>query len=296
METPTLYLFVNDYVSHETHPAPITSTDEAVISNNFDYEMLFDGTKRVYIDIGLQLNRVEILYRIGIEFNGLEMEWDDVFSTDFIQPFVDNAVDYCYDGYCVYCDENNISRPDEIPLEPSLVASFTESIISRYVNYRSHDDIANAYLLQNVGLECETGSDTVLLMNCSFAILDQILFDSKAFNNAHNRNVFTDIIPLPRYLTIRDNCLLIEYDDVQLNVLDTIWLFQCFDCALQMLVGEKSDIIKEELKTKGFDNKKVRSYIKTGTKQFAALRKMLQSSNARFPNLEKLPDWNSLFH
>lgn len=295
METPTLYIFVNDYVSTTTHPEPITNSIEAVLSSNFDYEMLFDGTKRVYFDAGIRMNCVEILYRFAVEFNGTNMEWTDVFSAEFLEPLVDETMQNCCQGYYDYCDKNNISC-DYLDIAPSQIESFTHNIINQYLEYRSQGDLENAYLINNVGLEFESGTDTILLINCSFAILDQILFENKAFDNARNRNTLSDHIPLPRYLTIRNNCLLIEVDDVSLNFLDTIYLMLLFDAALQMLVGDKSDILKAALETKGYNNKKVRLYLKTATKQFAELHKMLDNSGARVSNLENLPDWNSQFH
>jgi hypothetical protein len=294
METPHLYLFVTENILTEIHPASISNADEAIFSNNFDYEMLFDGTKRVYFDIGLRLNRVEVVFRSGIEFNGSNMEWIDVFNIEFLLPLTTRAVELCYEAYSEFCYDNNISYPDNFDINSSLTESITKSIIERYVNYRSHDDVDNAYLLQNIGIECKTDTDSVLLIQCTFAILDEILFENKAFNNARNRNTFSDIIALPRYLTIKNNCMLIEVDDIELNFLDTILFLQCLDCALQMLVSDKSDIITLALETKGIDNEMVRSYIKIGTEEFAQFREMLKRSNARITNLEILPDWNSL--
>lgn len=295
METPNLYIHLNDYVSKQTHPAPLSDPDEAVFSCNFDYEILSDGTKRVYIDVGLRMNYVEILYRMSIEFDGNVIDWPDVFSTDIINPLVDNTLVCTTQGYFDYCEENNIPYC-YIEIDAPLIDSFTKNIIDQYVNYRSQDDISNAFLLYSPGLECETGTETILVFQCTFAIIDQLLFDNLAFNNARNRATFSDTIPMPRYLTIRDNCAFIDIQNVDLNFLDTIILIECIDCALQMLVGDKSDIIKDALKDKDINSKKIRSFIKIASKHLALLRESYKSKEIRIINLENLPDWNRLFH
>ncbi|GEM_PF-4058539 len=295
-ETPKIYLFFTDYIRAEIKPISINSDDETQLSSNFDYEMLFDGTKRVYIDIGLNFNRVEIMFRSGFEFDGRELEWSDVFTPEYILPFTAEAIDLCYEAYTEYCSEHGISLSEDIEYDPTLAEEFSQSIIERYLNYRSSDDAKNAYLLSNVGLECESGTDSILVFKCTYTILREILFSNTAFSNSRNRDAFGEVIPLPRYITIKNNCMLIEVEDVLLNFVDTVYFLQCLDCALQMLVGDKSDIVASAIASKGISNEMVQAYIKAGTKQFKQFREMLQSSNASIANLETLHDWNSLLH
>jgi hypothetical protein len=288
------YLFLTDYLWTDIFPTSSFEDEEAVLSSNFDYEMLFDGTKRVYIDIGLKMNQVAIMFRSGIEFDGRENSWTDVFTHDFIFPLVNASVQNCDQAYSGFCEEHNMLYPHNLDINDILLETITNSIIEQYVTYRSISDADHAYLINTIGLECDIDADMLVLFKCTFAILDEILFTNPAFNKAHNREAFSDCVPVQRYATLKHNCLEPEEDVVQLSFYDTIMFFQCLDCALQMLVGDKFDRLLLAVEAKGIDKKMSATFIKAGTEMFAEFRKMLQSSNAHITNIENLPDWNSI--
>jgi hypothetical protein len=288
------YLFLTDYLWTDIFPTSSFEDEEALLSSNFDYEMLSDGTKRVYIDIGLKMNHVAIMFRSGIEFDGRENSWADVFTHDFIFLLVNASVQNCYQAYSEFCEEHNKLYPYNLDINDVLPETITNSIIEQYVTYRSISDVEHAYLINNIGVECEIDADMSVAFKCTFAILDEILFTNPAFNKAHNREAFSDYVPIQRYATLKHNCMQPEAEVVQLSFYDTIMFFQCLDCALQMLVGDKFDRLLLAVEAKGIDKNMSTTFIKVGTEMFAVLRKMLQSSNARIINIENLPDWNSI--
>jgi hypothetical protein len=296
MKDVTLYLFHAECLWFETYDKPFNEEEEAVISGNFDYDNLFDGTKRVYFDIGLKYNNAGILYRIGIEFDGREIPWSEVFNFDFIYKMTNRAIELCNEEYCGICDERNISCTYVSDINASIPTLLANETIKQYLEYRSVFDQQNEYLINNVGLECESGTDSEALLKCTFLILDEILIKNPSFNKERNQDSFDDIIPMPKYYTLRYNCLRIEHQDVQLSFYDGILFYHCLDCALQMLIGDRSDIIISALESNGIDNEMQHTYIKSGTDLFTQLHEMLKNSNARILNLEKHIDWNSIIH
>lgn len=288
------YLFHTDYLWTEVFPTTTLEDEEVVLSSNFDYEMLFDGTKRVYIDIGLKTNQLAIMYRSGIEFDGRENSWADVFTHDFIFLLVNASVQNCDQAFSDFCEEQNTLYPHNFDMDDIHLETITNSIIEQYLNYRSVSDVENAYLINNIGLECEIDADMFMAFKCTFTILDEILFTNPAFNKAHNREAFSDFVPIQRYATLKYNCMQPEAEVVQLSFYDTIMFFQCLDCALQMLVGNQFDQLLLAVEAKGIDKNMSTTFLKLGTEMFTEFRNMLQSSNARIINIENTPDWNSI--
>ncbi len=267
---------------------------EADITSNYDYETRPDGKKWVYIDIGLKLNYASVVYRSGFEFDEKALTWKDIFVPGTVNAMLKTAFEETQKGYIVFCEANKIQIPESCKIPDALLEPFGNTIIEQYTLYRSISDEENAYLINTIVLECETGLETYLIFKYTFDILQEVLFYLPAFNKEHNREVFSDIIPLPRYFTLRHNCKAIEYDDISLSGYDMVMFFQCLDCALQMLIGNKADFLISYLQPQGFDAETQAAYIKSGTNQFNLLNTMLKNSNARITNLENRVDWLSI--
>lgn len=294
MPDPQLYQCQTETIWFETYDEPCTSAHEPNITYSFDYETLFDNTKRVYIDINLKFQHAAILFRSGIEFDGSNHTWDNVFTHDFLLPITKISIESCYQCFFEECEEAKNPYKYGLEINEDLPEIIIATIIEKYTWYRSKDDQKNADLLSIIGIDCVSGTDTIIVINTTFCILDQILFHHPAFDKQHNKEAFSDSVPIPRYLTLKFKCLLIEYDDVQLNVFDMIMFCQTLDCALQMLVGNKSDVIIKAIAGKGITNELQQEYITLGTELFAQLKESLQTTNTRLVNLENFVDWNSL--
>lgn len=289
-----LYIFFDDYIYTNINTIPFIDEGKAKFSSNFDYEMLFDETKRISFDIGIEMDIVEITFRTAFEFDGSEYSWKDLFEQDFIFILAKRSVDNCYDAFIEFCDTNNIPIDHSIEIDQKVYEKITHETIEQYINYRSKSDLQHEYLINNVGLECETGTDTIATIKPTFAVLDEILYLNDQFFRTNNCEAFSDFVPLPRYNTIKINCSIIEIDNIELNFYDTILFFICLDCALQMLIGDKSDILISAIEKKGVDKEMLKTFFKEGTELFKQLQEVLKSTNTRILNFDKQPDWNSI--
>ena len=289
-----VYLYQTDY--NWVDPAPVTIKDEneASITSTYDYEELPDGTKRIYFDIGVRTYALAMDYRTGFELDGEDLPWSLIFAHNIIHPLVEVALKKSIEAYSESCDEFGITHPRDIELKEDFAEGFANTIVGQYVNYRSHYDEKNEHAISSSGLEIEIGSDMELLFECTFTIMDNILFTNHAFNHAHNIDVFTDHVNIQRYNTLKHCCLQPDTEIIELNMFSSIMFLDSLACALQMLVGDKSDLLEAVLEEKGIDKEQIKSYIKIGTELFAHFNDMLERSQARVTNLENQPDWNQL--
>lgn len=291
MTKPSFQLNQSHHLWFEIFDKPYEDGHKTTITSNYDYEALPDGTKWVYIDLGITLNYCSNVYRCGFEFNDAALSWKDIFVFDMIKTMLEIAFAETQKGYILFCEVNKLELPARIELPETLLVPFANTIIEQYVLYRSVDDKENAYLLNNIVLEAGYGSNTYSLLIYTFDILHEVLFYHPDFRRENNREIFNDIIPLPRYFTLKYKCKEIERGNVDLNGVDTVYLFQCLDCALQMLVSDKSDSLISVLEPRGFDAEAQAEFISSGTEEFNNLSCMLQESNARILNLEDRVEW-----
>jgi hypothetical protein len=289
-------LFYNDYIWTEIFTNDEPDNQSSEISCNFDYETMPDGIKHIFIDIGFSSNKAKVMFRSGFNFEDNQMSWKQIFTHDVLLNFINSAIHITHKAFIDFCSIKNISYPENLKFDQVLPNNIATSIIELYQNRRSIEDEKNAHLIKIIALECKTGTEPTLIFKTTFAILDELMFFNPQFNNKHNRIAFSDCIPMPCYITLRRYCLLVETEDIQLNLLNTIRFFQCLDCALQMLMDDKYDTILKSLASKSMDQDYINDYIKAGTDLFDQLHEMLKPSKARLLNLEELPDWNSILN
>lgn len=288
---------------HPNHPEVIISDydpeNPAVdFSGNFDYELSAKGTRCVYIDIEIRMIPVgAILVRSDFEFesNGGGSFWDELFTIDFIYPMVNLALHESVAAFEDQCEQLQIKLPFEIPFSSDIVSLIGKNIVDQYLKYRKPDDIQNAFFKNTIGLECTQGNATFVTIQATFLIIDELIYNNPLFNRKHNKAVLSMYIPESKYNTIKMNCLEIVDHPVKLYFYDTILFYTCVDCALQMLLGDKSDLLINALEENGMVKEFRDAYFKHGTELFNQLHKNLSKSHARITNLEEQHDWNKLF-
>jgi hypothetical protein len=286
---------------HSDHPELINRNCDSdnptvLFISSFDYEKRSSDKWRVYIDIGIKLMPIaKIMVRLAFEFKRTGILWDDVFDIEVIRNMVDLTMKQCIITFKENCKESAIELPFEIPFSEEVVLQISNSIISQYFDIRKPQDIANSYLLSKIGLECKPETDAVILLKCTFMVLDELFYNSKLFNRKHNLEVFSDYMPEPKYFTIKMNCCEIDEHQVKLNYFDTILFYICVDCALQMLVGDKSDLLIAALERSGFTDGIKKAFLKHGTAFFEQYQTKVVMPGVRIINLEEKHDWNMLF-
>ena len=286
---------------HSDHPEFIienydSDSPKVFFISSFDYEVRSSDVGRIYIDIGIKLMPVaKIMVRLAFEFKSMGKSWDDIFDNEVIRNMVDQTMKQCINTFKEKCKESAIELPFEIPFSEEVVLQISNTIIAQYFDIRKPQDIANAYLLSKIGLECKPETDSVILLKGTFMVLDELLYNSNLFNRKHNLEVFADYVPEPKYFTIKMNCNEIDEHQVKLNYFDTILFYICVDCALQMLVGDKSDLLIAAIERNGFTEKIRKAFLKHGTAFFEQYQTKVRMPGVRIINLEEKHNWNMLF-
>jgi len=286
---------------HPDHPEVINENYDPdnptlLFISSFDYEKRPADKWRIYIDIGIKLMPIaKIKVRLAFEFKSKGISWDDIFEIEVIRNMVDLTMQQCIITFKENCKESAIELPFEIPYSEEVVLQISNTLIAQYFDIRMPQDIANAYLLSKTGLECKPEIDSVILLKCTFMVLDELFYNSKQFDRKHNLEVFSDYVPEPKYFTIKMNCGEIDEHRVKLNYLDTILFYICVDCALQMLLGDKSDLLIAALEKNGFTDEIRKAFLKHGTAFFEQYQTKVRMPGVRIVNLEEKHDWNLLF-
>ena len=286
----------SNYLWFNVNDADTKSNQDNDISFNFDYEKLAGKIWRFYIDITLKLQNIDNMVRTAFQFIDEELNWDDIFIPDMITPMVNTAVQKCQGAFIQLCKSNKIPIDENIEIGEEIILSISNAIIEQYSGHRKLSDKQNEYLLNNTGLVIEPGYEVIVTIQCVFMIIDEFLFNQQPTHKIHNHKTFGEIVPIPRYITIKMNSLEIEKQTVELSFYDTIMFYQCLDCALQLLLGDKAPGLIATLEKRGLNQEVQDIFFKNGTILFKQLREMLESSNARFINLETQRDWNNLLH
>jgi hypothetical protein len=271
-----------------------TDANKVTYSADFDYEKISASQLRVYIDMQIQTQQADMKYRCGFQFKLTNPGWDEIFVTDALYPLVTSAIDQSCTCYNTLCDQNQISAP-VLKFDDQVASKITESFIYTYYTYRKPEETLNEYLINNTGLTWSKGKNTIILLQCTFIILDAFLYDYQGFDTIHNREEFEKVLPFTKYLTLKFNCREIENKKVKLSFLNAILFLQCVDCALKLLLGNKEDILIPPIEAKGMDEEIRTIYIVEGGKFIKQMNESFKNSGARIINLEKFYDWDALF-
>ncbi len=285
------------------HPKDITlsqiignpaDANKVTYSAAFDYEKISAAQLRVYIDMYFETQQAELTHRCGFQFKFTNPDWDAIFVSTALHSLVISAIDKSCLCYNRLCAENQVSAP-MLKFEDEVATKITENFINKYYTYRKPEDTRNAYLINNTGLIWSKGKNTIILLQCTFIILDAFLYDNQGFDNIHNREEFEKVLPFTKYLTLKFNCREIENKSVKLSFLNAIFLLQCVDCALKLLLGNKEEVLIPTIEARGMDEEIRSVYIVEGGKFIKQMNDSFKNSGARVINLETFYDRDALF-
>lgn len=296
MTNPPFQLSQSHHLWFEIFDKPFEDGYNATFAINYDYETLPDDTKWVYIDLSIKQHYCSVDYRSGFKISDNDLTWKDIFVFDMIKPMLQIAFAETLKGYIQFCEVNKLELPARAEFPESLIEPFANSIIEKYILYRSVSDEQNDDLINVVTLDAEPGSNIYSIFIYTFEILHEVLFYNPSFNRENNRNVFAEVIPMSRYFTLKYKCKGIERGDITMNGVDMVFFFQCLDCALQMIVGDKAYQIITALEPRGFSGETHVEFIRSGTEEINNFKSLLKQYNARILNLEDHIDWMKLLN
>lgn len=258
----------------------------------YDYAKVSPGHWRVFLDLRFE---VETIAYMGLRcgFEALAPE-ENVFSTEAFEVMLEATLEIGLETFETQRKAHNL---EPVSLQMEDFAEYQKNIATdfahSYFEYRQADDHRNENLMGE-GVRFTAGSHTSLILHGTFMIVDQVLFLNPNFNHSHNQNVFTGIIPLVRYNTLKLKTINIASEEVAFSWLQVVYFLLAMDAALQLMVGDHLDAMTDQLEALGLTEPTRVEYLKQASNMLAEIKEDMRQADMQIVNLEQVYDWNSL--
>lgn len=265
--------------------------------NNFDYETLPGNRREFYSDLTMRMpNVASITIRSQFQIVAEDFDWDLFFAEDILYPLIEAALNSTTNSFKSICQNNHLQLPtlmleEGYTVGEEMVKQLCKGIVDQYFNNRRQYNIENKEAIETIALECPMGTTMNISLNVTFMLLDEILFNNKHFKKKQNRAIFFTYVPEMKYNTLRMKCIQIGKHDVKLTQMDVYFFLKCIDCAVQMLVGDKSDYLIAGVDPQNITPKIQHVLFKSASELFAIYNNNPKDKNSL--NEEKL-EWNKL--
>lgn len=289
----------NRYKLHEevypSHPvkARYKGVDDlsANVSFRFDYEQFPNDKWLFHGDTTLEVERCGwLITRTTFRINCTEAE---LFSPPILLPLIKESFKTVVGAFKNFAAENDFPVEETIDVNDRFAEKFVQHTIDTYRN-RAEDDEANSWAYDMDGMHLTPGGNTSLIVTGTFMILDHLLYENPEFDNEHNRDAFSEMVPLQVYETVKLKCMQIAEKEIQLNWMHTIFFLICTDCALQMLIGEHADKLIERTEKFGMSELRRKEYITFCSEMLEHYKNQMKEGKMTISNLENKIDWNAL--
>jgi hypothetical protein len=293
---------VNSYILHHEvygpeHPLHHlnNANPEAPVANisfTYDYERLPQDEWLFHADASISIIPYgNLLTRTSLQLTATPAE---LFSPPIMKLIIKTALETVTATFPQFSATNHFPQMGTIGVTDQLIIGFLQPAINTYTHHRAKNDINNHVLLTTAGLQLTPGGNTSLILKGTFIILDQILYENPAFNGEHNRNAIATYVPLPSYETVKWKCIQIDKQNVQLTWMDTMFLFLCLDCALQLLLGDHADTLTPGIEKFGMSELRRQEYITFSSEMLRVIKNQMKDKAFTILNLEDQIDWNRL--
>ena len=286
---------------HPNHPEVLLADYdpdelELDVAGNFDYEITDDNLRHIYIDLETKVVPYGAIFvRSDFEFELNGDTWDDYFTHDFLYPMVKLSLQESGDAFKEACEEEQITLPRDIPVQDKFIISICESVIDLYFTIFKPYDLANAELRNTIAFDCPQCNAAFITMQGTFLVIDEIIYHNPLFNRKHNQHVFGNYVPLMKYNTLRAKCMDIVKHPVKLSSYNTILFYTCVDCAMQMLLGDKSDVLAIACDARGMTSEVRTLFYRLATELFDMVYKNPDQTQTGMADQRAMHDWNALF-
>ena len=257
------------------------------VGNLFDYATLPEHQWEFYSDISVKLPHLAaVMIRSQYKIYSEDFEWDHFFVVENVKPILTNAINNALFEFRHICLQNSVALTPEMSREDPIVPDETiekvcENMVDQYLTLRKPFDMANSEALTEIELKCPSLGPAEVTLNLTFLVMEQILFNNRRFNRIHNREVFFGIVPEMKFYSLRMKSVQIGEHNVDLTVMDVHYFLICMDCALQMVLGDKADLLIPILEERGATDEVQKMWFKSATDLIHACRESVEDSIER---------------
>lgn len=280
------------FIPTETEPDDSKPTSFKLV---YDYETNIK-TKRSYLYFYIEIDTyiATLQSRVVFEYKKRNGSSEYIFTLDYILSSLSLAFSKAGQMMREKCGpyaEREGFLPD---LSNERLEAMAQRIVNEYHQLRKEEDVYNARAQETMLLECIYDHPYSNVIQLSIIIIDEILYLNPGFNREHNRKEFFDRVPFQKYMTLRQKCYAMEQHALALSIFEGIYFFICLDCALQVIVGDKSEVVSRSLEeNQGIDDEIRKLYIQYGSEMIDQLKKALPAVGIKLPDLEEDYNWIS---
>ncbi|HJV77645.1 MAG TPA: hypothetical protein VJ602_04620 [Paludibacter sp.] len=266
------------------------------VGSLFDYATLPDNQWEFYSDISVKLPHLAaVMIRSQYKLYSEDFEWDRLFVVENIKPIVSNAIMNALIEFRRICIENSVALTPEMQkkdpeIPDQMIDMVCENMVNQYFTCNKPFDIANGLAVTEVELQCPSSHSVNVTLNLTFLVMEEILFNNRGFNRRHNREVFFEIVPEMKFYSLRMKCVQIGKHAVDLTPVDVHFFLICMDCALQMILGDKADLLTPVLEERGATDEVQKVWFKSASDLLNVCRESVADSIAR----KEKYDWSKM--
>ena len=82
--------------------------------------------------------------------------------------------------------------------------------------------------------------------------MEEVLFSNLHFNRRKNREKFFEVVPESFFYSLRNKCIQLNEQEITFNQVEVHYWLIAQDCALQMAMSEKADVLTPIMVSRGF--------------------------------------------
>ncbi len=281
---------------HPTDPEVLNSDfdDEninATLSHGFDIEK--PSKQKWILHIDFEINIIPIAkIKVRTSFK-VSCSEEALLDSNIFEKLNELSIEGTERGFFEQCKAHNIVTNFTALMDAEeMAANLKNTMIVQF--YERKKDNYSKSIKDSGTLDISPGLNTLLIIQGTFIVLDNVLHSNKLFNLKHNQKVFHEVVPEPIYYTIKLICLELNEKKIKLNFMHAILFQICLDCALQLLLNQHAKTLQPAFIAVDFTLDKQNKFIEYGSDMLRQFRNEIKTSGSRVTNLEIRYDWNTL--
>ena len=275
-----------------------TGQDDNKITNfklNFDYETIITTQKSyLYFYIEIEADIATLQTRSVFEYEKKNDSSEHIFDMEYILPSLSLAFKEAREVMIQKCG-HYAEREGFLPeMSADRLEAMAKVIVSEYNDLRKEEDMLNALALNTLLLDCTFDHPYAMVFETACIILDNVLYINPDMNKEHNREVFFSRVPFQKYVNLKHKCYAIGTENISLSLFESVFFFICLDCALQVLMGDKSEEIIRSIEVSDEFGAEYRNlFIKYGSDMLVQMKNAVREGGFILPDLEQDYNWIS---
>jgi len=254
-DNPDLENFVGKFADEPEDPG----MPMFVLTCDYDFDIDRDQIRIFYLDTYAKLpHYASLKIRTHYRLEEIEdFEWDDLFVPVRLRVLVVNAIQNGLYHFVKHCKANGVTLPagileHEPEIPPHEIDHLTDHLIDDYFDHRKPFIESNAGAIAMHAITIPPNQNWIITLHLTLLVMEEVLFYNLHFNRRKNREKFFEVVPEPFFYSLRNKCIQLNEQEITFNQVEVHYWMIAQDCALQMAMGDKADVLTPVILSRGF--------------------------------------------